>query len=124
MLSKWLQYLFVSFVWGSTNPLLKRGCTGLDTIATTSRLKTAFLQLKWLLLTPSFTLPFLLNQTGSILYYLVVAGSDLSVAVPVINSLTLVFTALVGRLMGETRLSFRSYLGMGLVVLGVSISTM
>ncbi len=124
MFGKLLQFLIVAIIWGSTNPLLKKGSVGVETVDTSrnNKIKKALLQLKWLLLTPSFTLPFLLNQCGSVLYYIVVANSDISLAVPVINSLTLVVTALAGRVMGEAALSIQTYLGMVLVVTGVCIS--
>ena len=123
MCEKLFQYLFVALIWGSTNPLLKKGSVGMENVGTTSsKIKSALLQLKWLLLTPSFTFPFLLNQSGSVVYYVVVANSDISVAVPVINSLALLFTTLAGRIIGESALSKKSYLGMAMIVAGVCIS--
>lgn len=122
MFVKWLQFLLVSLFWGATNPLLKKGSAGIELIETTNQFKKLLLQLKWLMTTPSFTLPFILNQCGSVIYYYVVANSDISVAVPAINSLTMVFTALVGRLLGETALSTKTYLGMAMVVGGVCVS--
>ena len=119
-----LQFLFVALVWGCTNPLLKRGSVDIEKITVQNKLKRALLQLKLLLLTPSFTVPFLVNQSGSVFYYLAVANSNISVAVPVINSLTLVVTTLTGRLMGEQALPVKSYIGMALVVTGVCIAVL
>ena len=65
-----------------------------------------------------------MNQSGSVLYYLTIASSDISIAVPVINSLTLVVTTIMGTLMGEKVLSVKSYLGIVCVVSGVCISIM
>ncbi|KFU91823.1 Transmembrane protein 234, partial [Chaetura pelagica] len=45
--------------------------------------------------------PFLLNQGGSLLFYLTLASTDLSLAVPLCNSLALIITVVTGRLLGE-----------------------
>uniref|UniRef100_A0A1X7V2X9 EamA domain-containing protein n=1 Tax=Amphimedon queenslandica TaxID=400682 RepID=A0A1X7V2X9_AMPQE len=121
---KILYYFLVALVWGCTDPLLKRGSHGMDSVVTSSnRILSILLQLKWLLLNYQFTLPFIINQTGSILYYIVVAQSDISVAVPIINSLKLVVTALVGWLvLGERVQSISTYCGMLCIVIGVSLS--
>ena len=117
-------FFVVALIWGCTNPLLKRGSVGIETIDNSSKLQKALLQIKWLILNPSFTIPFLMNQSGSVLYYLTIASSDISIAVPVINSLTLVVTTIMGTLMGEKVLSVKSYLGIVCVVSGVCISIM
>ncbi|KPP57823.1 hypothetical protein Z043_124413, partial [Scleropages formosus] len=48
-----------------------------------------------------YLVPFLLNQSGSLIYYLTLASADLSLAVPLTNSLTFLFTLLGGALLGE-----------------------
>lgn len=50
-----------------------------------------------------------LNQSGSVLYFFTLQNVDLSLAVPVTNSLTFVFTALVGWILGEKLPSKRTY---------------
>lgn len=119
---KWINYLLVSLVWGCTDPFLKRGSQGIETVQTDNRLLKIALQFKWLLLNYQFTIPFLVNQLGSLLYYFVVAQSDISIAVPVINSLTLIVTTITGSLIGERVQSMKKYCGMLCIVLGVSIS--
>jgi uncharacterized membrane protein len=42
-----------------------------------------------------------LNQSGSVIYFLTLQSADLSLAVPVANSLTFVFTAISGWILGE-----------------------
>mmetsp|Transcript_33809 Transcript_33809/g.49690 ORF Transcript_33809/g.49690 Transcript_33809/m.49690 type:complete len:206 (+) Transcript_33809:134-751(+) len=46
-------------------------------------------------------LPYLLNQSGSIIYYRLLATSDLTLAVPSCNALALVFSAIMSYLLGE-----------------------
>nr|CAD7568730.1 unnamed protein product [Timema californicum] len=48
-----------------------------------------------------YLVPLVLNQAGSLLYFLALAKTDLSLSVPVANSLTFVFTALTGIAIGE-----------------------
>lgn len=41
------------------------------------------------------------NQLGSVLYFITLKNVDLTLSVPVANSLTFVFTAVVGWVLGE-----------------------
>ncbi|NXK87969.1 TM234 protein, partial [Formicarius rufipectus] len=66
-------------------------------------------------------LPFLLNQGGSLLFYLTLASTELSLAVPLCNSLALVVTLLTGRILGEELGGKRAVAGMLLTILGVSL---
>ncbi|NXS62439.1 TM234 protein, partial [Brachypteracias leptosomus] len=65
--------------------------------------------------------PFLLNQSGSLLFYLTLASTDLSLAVPLCNSLALIVTLVTGRILGEDIGGKRAAAGMLLTVLGVSL---
>ncbi|KYM92472.1 Intraflagellar transport protein 20 like protein [Atta colombica] len=68
-----------------------------------------------------YIVPFLLNQCGSVLYFLTLQNSDLSLAVPVSNSLTFVFTAITGWFLGEEKVHRNTYLGMILVLCGTML---
>ena len=50
-------------------------------------------------------LPFLLNQLGSVVYVATLAGSDISLAQPICNSLATLFTAVTSRVLGEQALN-------------------
>ncbi|NWW50722.1 TM234 protein, partial [Pedionomus torquatus] len=65
--------------------------------------------------------PFLLNQGGSLLFYLTLASADLSLAVPLCNSLALIVTLVTGRILGEDIGGKRAVVGMLLTVLGVAL---
>ncbi|NWQ82944.1 TM234 protein, partial [Columbina picui] len=65
--------------------------------------------------------PFLLNQGGSVLFYLTLASADLSLAVPLCNSLALIVTLVTGRILGEDVGGKRAVAGMLLTVLGVTL---
>lgn len=45
-----LSLLLVSVLWGCSNPLLKRGTQGLETVAETSRVSQLFAEIKFLFL--------------------------------------------------------------------------
>ncbi|NWW86504.1 TM234 protein, partial [Rhynochetos jubatus] len=65
--------------------------------------------------------PFLLNQGGSLLFYLTLAAADLSLAVPLCNSLALIVTLVTGRILGEDVGGKRAAAGTLLTVLGVAL---
>uniref|UniRef100_A0A8C0VF92 Transmembrane protein 234 n=1 Tax=Cyanistes caeruleus TaxID=156563 RepID=A0A8C0VF92_CYACU len=68
-----------------------------------------------------YLLPFLLNQAGSLLFYLTLASTDLSLAVPLCNSLALIVTLVTGKILGEDIGGTRAVAGMLLTILGVSL---
>ncbi|XP_009944815.1 PREDICTED: transmembrane protein 234, partial [Leptosomus discolor] len=70
---------------------------------------------------PQYVVPFLLNQGGSLLFYLTLASADLSLAVPLCNSLALIVTLVTGRILGEDIGGKRAVAGMLLTVLGVTL---
>ncbi|NXO02650.1 TM234 protein, partial [Rhinopomastus cyanomelas] len=65
--------------------------------------------------------PFLLNQGGSLLFYLTLASADLSLAVPLCNTLALIVTLVTGRILGEDIGGKRAVAGMLLTVLGLAL---
>ncbi|NXV82856.1 TM234 protein, partial [Atlantisia rogersi] len=65
--------------------------------------------------------PFLLNQGGSLLFYLTLASVDLSLAVPLCNSLALIVTLVTGKILGEDIGGKRAVVGMLLTILGVTL---
>lgn len=48
-----------------------------------------------------YLLPFAINQCGSLVYYITLGGADISMAVPIANSMTFMWTAVTEVLMGE-----------------------
>ena len=67
-------------------------------------------------------LPYALNQCGSVLYYFLLASSDLSVAVPVCNALSLVFSCITSYLLGErVDQPIKAIFGSAFVMAGVAI---
>lgn len=114
-------FVVVGFLWGATNPLIKRGSVGIDAIEANNKITKILLELKFMVTRWQYILPFLLNQCGSVLYVFALQKSELSVAVPIANSCSFLFTALMALCLGEKAPSRNGYIGMALIALGISI---
>ncbi|KAH8345534.1 hypothetical protein KR084_007606, partial [Drosophila pseudotakahashii] len=96
------QLLAVSLLWGVTNPFIRLGSQGLESIRDTGSKWRNFLQeartvgSRW-----RYWIPFGLNQCGSALYVWTLQSTNITVAVPVANSLSFAFTAITGYALGE-----------------------
>jgi len=65
-----------------------------------------------------------LNQVGSVFFYIALAQAifiDLSLVVPITNSLTLLFTTIAGLALGEQIYSIRTFIGLIFVTAGICI---
>ncbi|KAG9329352.1 hypothetical protein JZ751_003241 [Albula glossodonta] len=111
----------VAALWGGTNPFLRKGTEGIEEVKKSNFVMQFLGEVKFLFLNVKYMVPFLLNQSGSLVYYLTLASTDLSLAVPVANSLTFLFTLLTGKLLGEDIGGKRAVLGMCLTTLGVTL---
>ncbi|KAK7905067.1 hypothetical protein WMY93_017674 [Mugilogobius chulae] len=116
-----LSLVLVSILWGCTNPLLKRGTQGIETVTRPSKLTQLLAEFKFLLLNFSYIVPFLLNQSGSLIYYYTLSTTELSLAVPVTNSLTFLCTLITGKLLGEEFGGKYAVAGMFLTMTGITL---
>lgn len=117
-----LAALLVGLLWGVTNPFVKRGSGKVDErVKRFASGSPAFSQQLWIwLTTPSFLVPQLLNQSGSILFvYLLGSGGDISTIVPAANACSLLFNALADLALGEPFQLPQLGLGTLLVAFGV-----
>ena len=115
----WL--LSVAVLWGVTNPLIKRGSKGIEHIKQDNRLFQFLAELKFLVCKWQHMIPFLINQCGSLLFYYIIAQADISLAVPITNSLTLIVTMVTGKFLGERVDSKWTYVGVAMVSMGVTL---
>ncbi|XP_030075525.1 transmembrane protein 234 [Microcaecilia unicolor] len=113
--------VLVAVLWGGTNPFLKTGTEGLETIKERSGVLQLLAEMKFLILNYKYMLPFLLNQCGSLIFYITLASSDLSLAVPLCNSVALLVTLATGKALGEDIGGRRAVLGMMLTAFGVTL---
>ena len=114
--------LIVGAFWGCTNPFLRKGAEQLDgqkkDQSSSSMIGGGTLQ-KFLRV--QVWLPYLLNQCGSLVYYILLSSSDLTVAVPICNGLALVFSCVTSYLLGErVDKPFQAMAGASCVVAGVA----
>lgn len=116
-----LYLCLVAILWGVTNPFIKRGAQGLENVKATSIYGQFIKEFMFLITNLKYILPFLLNQCGSVLYFLTLQNTDISLAVPVSNSLTFVFTAITGWFLGEEKVHKNTYLGMIFILFGTTL---
>jgi drug/metabolite transporter (DMT)-like permease len=117
-------FIGAAAIWGITNPFLKRGSESTAPVArkTGNRLLDGVLQLVAVLLNWRFSVPFALNQTGSLIYIWLLGSTEISMAVPIVNSLTFLFTALAAAALGEEQQwTARTYAGALCIVAGVAL---
>mmetsp|Transcript_20550 Transcript_20550/g.29814 ORF Transcript_20550/g.29814 Transcript_20550/m.29814 type:complete len:170 (-) Transcript_20550:514-1023(-) len=138
-----MSFVLVGAVWGCTNPFLRKGSADDEQEqqpnntkkngdnkdinqnggqnAESSERKSILNSLSRLRRVGVW-LPYLLNQGGSLLYYRLLAESDLTLSVPISNALALLFSALTSFFLGE-RLDkpYRAALGAAFVLVGVGI---
>ncbi|XP_020300864.1 transmembrane protein 234 homolog isoform X2 [Pseudomyrmex gracilis] len=93
----------VALLWGVTVPFIKKGAQGLEDVKATSIYGQFIKELVFLLTSLRYAVPFFFNQCGSVLYFLTLQNTDISLAVPVSNSLSFVFTAITGWFLGEKK---------------------
>ena len=122
--------MLVGALWGCTNPLLREGTSTAEKESGIQENKsnTERALIKWIasslrmFLNVRVWLPYLLNQSGSVLFYYTLANSDLSLAVPICNGLSLVFSIVTSYLVGERIINpVRTTLGAALIMAGVAI---
>ncbi|XP_040917474.1 transmembrane protein 234 isoform X1 [Toxotes jaculatrix] len=116
-----LSLCLVSVLWGCTNPFLKRGTEGIENVTNTNRVSQLLAEVKFLFLNIKYLVPFLLNQSGSLVYYYTLSTTELSLVVPVANSLTFLCTLLTGKLLGEEFGGKQAVAGMFLTMAGITL---
>lgn len=113
--------VLVSVLWGSTGPFLRTGAAGLLDVQRRGLLRQLLAEISFLGCNYKYMVPFLLNQCGSLLFYLTLASAELSLAVPLCNSLALIVTLVTGRILGEDIGGKRAVAGMLLTLLGLTL---
>ncbi|KAG9286242.1 hypothetical protein G9A89_014228 [Geosiphon pyriformis] len=94
-------FILVALCWGFTNPFIKRGSAGLERIHRDTWFKQTLAEVWFLFTRWQYIIPLLLNLSGSTVYYITLGQADLSLAVPITNSLTFIFTTFAAWILGE-----------------------
>jgi uncharacterized membrane protein len=106
----WIWLLLVAVIWGSTNVLMKLGSVGVTTLPKRSNaIYQMISEFVFLFTRPSYLLPFVANIGGSVLFYYALSQADVTLVVPIVNSLTFIFTSFTAKLMGEEDLSIGAH---------------
>uniref|UniRef100_A0A7N4P3F0 Transmembrane protein 234 n=1 Tax=Sarcophilus harrisii TaxID=9305 RepID=A0A7N4P3F0_SARHA len=113
--------VLVALLWGGSNPLLKRAAGTLVPAQEGNWLQQLLQETKYLFFSYQYLVPLCLNQCGSLVYYLTLASTDLSLAVPISNSLALVVTLVVGKFLGEDIGGKWPALGMVFTISGIML---
>lgn len=142
-----LSYFLVGILWGCTNPFIKHASNvlqkkkkllisssnaSLGTLDIEKQLSTSSHTSQWnqrldrwfgVFLEPSVYIPLIINQCGSLIFYTILFKEPISIASPVCNSLTFIFTALTGYFIFREEVQYPMFLciGIGLVLLGIYI---
>jgi drug/metabolite transporter (DMT)-like permease len=126
--------VLVGCLWGCTNPLLRRASISTevdDKKAAPIRLtadEASHSVFQRIMFTVNdfrrvqIYLPYLCNQLGSFVFYLVLSRTNLSLAVPVCNALALVFSVATSYYLGErVDKPIQTLIGAAMVVAGVKV---
>ncbi|XP_046906172.1 transmembrane protein 234 isoform X2 [Hypomesus transpacificus] len=93
--------VLVAVLWGCTNPFLKRGTEGIEHVKHSTKLLQFMAEIKFLFLNVKYLIPFLLNQSGSVIYYFTLATT--------------------GKLLGEEFGGKKEVAGMILTMTGITV---
>lgn len=116
-----LSMLVVGALWGCTNPLLRKGSVEVESSSSSKKKNVLASSLKFFL-NIKVWLPYVLNQSGSVVFYVLLANSDISMAVPICNATALLFSFVTSSLLGEPiQKPFRTAAGGFLILVGVAI---
>ncbi|EOO02896.1 putative integral membrane protein [Phaeoacremonium minimum UCRPA7] len=127
-------FLMVGMAWGLTTPFIRRAAKDhrppphplLDSPAVRAswlraRAYGAFFAVVDLLRNPRYAVPLLLNLTGSVWFFLLIGKAELSLTVPIVNTLAFLFTV-VGEWWVEKKVISRNTLmGMILSISGIAL---
>lgn len=127
--SSWLMLVLVALLWGVTNPLMKRGSSGIAS-ERADKPKSRYVLVRLcadlldLFTRPLYLLSFAVNMIGSVLFILSLStlgtpycalpmrtlsapncAADISLSTPLTNSLTFLVTTVTSRLLGEQALN-------------------
>ncbi|KAG0637248.1 integral membrane protein [Tuber brumale] len=132
-LFRWtLSFLLVGMAWGLTNPFIRKAAVAYNPpkrailenpqngVLKVWILKAAFAMYD-LLRRPAYAFPLLINLTGSVWFLLLIGGAELSLAVPIVNSLAFLFTVLGDWLADGKKIHRDTWIGMVLVLGGIGL---
>ncbi|KAL8794585.1 MAG: hypothetical protein Q9195_002920 [Heterodermia aff. obscurata] len=127
-----LGFLLVGMAWGLTTPFIRRAAIhfqpsphpSLDNPSNSwlkKKILKGFFTVIDLLRSPAYALPLIINLTGSVWFFLLIGQAELSLMVPITNSLAFSFTVL-GEWWAEGKVISRdTWIGMAFVLAGIAL---
>ncbi|KAL2758115.1 hypothetical protein ACRALDRAFT_1061347 [Sodiomyces alcalophilus JCM 7366] len=127
-------FLLVGLAWGLTTPFIRRAAKDhrppprpfLDSDAVQRswlkrRLYGAFFAVIDLLRNPRYAVPLLINLTGSVWFFLLIGQAELSLTVPIVNTLAFIFTVIGDWWVEKKVISRETAIGMVLSLCGIAL---
>ncbi|KAG5977067.1 hypothetical protein E4U13_005491 [Claviceps humidiphila] len=129
-----LSFLLVGLAWGLTTPFIRRAARQhqppphpiLETPAIKShwlrsRLYGAWFAVGDLLRNPQYAVPLVVNLTGSVWFFLLIGKAELSLTVPIVNTMAFLFTVLGEWYVEGKVISRDTAVGMVLSLAGIAL---
>lgn len=121
-------FLLIGLSWGLTTPFLRRAALSFTPRTPESnlpRLQYHLTRVSYtvvdLLRRPDYSIPLLLNMSGSLWFFLVVGSNELSLTIPITNSLAFIFTVLGEWWVEGKSIGRETGAGMALVLGGIAL---
>ncbi|KIN06408.1 hypothetical protein OIDMADRAFT_190564 [Oidiodendron maius Zn] len=129
-----LGFLLIGLAWGFTTPFIRAAARThkppahsiLDTAAVKNswlkgKLYGAFFGVVDLLRNPRYAVPLAINLTGSVWFFLLIGQAELSLTVPITNSMAFLFTVLGEWWVERKVISRDTWIGMTLSLCGIAL---
>ncbi|KAI1446172.1 hypothetical protein F5Y02DRAFT_383141 [Annulohypoxylon stygium] len=127
-------FLLVGIAWGLTTPFIRRAARyhnppvhpllSRDDVKASwfkSKLYGTFFAVIDLLRNPRYAIPLLINLTGSVWFFLLIGQAELSLTVPIVNTLAFLFTVLGDWWVDRKVISRNTWIGMILSIGGIAL---
>ncbi|GAW17033.1 hypothetical protein ANO14919_064820 [Xylariales sp. No.14919] len=127
-------FLLVGLAWGLTTPFIRRAAKthnppdhsllARDDVKASwlkSKLYGAFFAVVDLLRNPRYAVPLLINLTGSVWFFLLIGQAELSLTVPIVNTLAFLFTVLGDWWVDKKVIDRNTWIGMILSLAGIAL---
>ncbi|KKA30949.1 hypothetical protein TD95_001320 [Thielaviopsis punctulata] len=129
-----LSFLLVGVAWGFTTPFMRRAAKDHNPpphpVMSTPAVRSSWLKTKVygtffaiidLLRNPRYAVPLLVNLTGSIWFFLLIGQAELSLTVPIVNTLGFLFTILGEWWVENKMISKQTALGVVVCLTGIAL---
>ncbi|KAI0424787.1 hypothetical protein F5Y09DRAFT_323468 [Xylaria sp. FL1042] len=127
-------FLLVGIAWGLTTPFIRRAAkthnppahpllarADVEASWLKSRLCGTFFAVVDLLRNPGYAVPLLINLTGSVWFFLLIGQAELSLTVPIVNTLAFLFTVLGDWWVDKKVIDRNTWIGMILSLTGIAL---